>query len=144
MPPDIKNGTIANSDGLINCLRQPGQLQSQPFKSMRDNSQPSINLCSPRQFRLPGQSLHRAAGHRAGAVFFARHLDSYIVTRNFTAVYRDLVPFRSFTMTRSSLPSTGTGKKRGTSTRTPTNQTAGPLWFIVFVSHQGVIWTISS
>ena len=26
-----------NSDGLINCLRQPGLLQSQPLKSMLEN-----------------------------------------------------------------------------------------------------------
>ena len=74
--------TFSNSDGLINCLRQPGLLQSQPLKSMRENSQPFINLCAPRQFRLPGQSLRRAAGHRSGAVFFARYLDYFIVTRN--------------------------------------------------------------
>ncbi len=30
-----------------------------------------------------------AAGHRAGALFFARHLDNFILTRNFSAVYRD-------------------------------------------------------
>jgi hypothetical protein len=50
------------------------------------------------------------------AVFFARHLDSFIVTRNFTAVYLDLVPFRNFTVTRNLQPSTRTGKKRGTAT----------------------------
>ena len=74
---------------------------------MREKFEPSISFSAPRLFRLPGQSLRRAAGHRAGAVFFARHLDSFIVTRNFapstgtaafsqfnrdpklTAVYRD-------------------------------------------------------
>ena len=91
--------TPANSDGLINCLRQPGQLPSQPLKSMREKFKPFISFTAPRLFRLPGQSLRRAAGHRAGAVFFARHLDSFIVTRNFTAVYLDLVPSRSFTVT---------------------------------------------
>ena len=49
---------------------------------MRENSQPFINLCAPRQFRLPGQSLRRAAGQRASALFFARHLDYFIVTQN--------------------------------------------------------------
>jgi hypothetical protein len=68
----FKIAPAPNSDGLINCLRQPGQLQSQPLKSMRENFQPFINFCAPRQFRLPGQSLRRAAGRRAGAVFFAR------------------------------------------------------------------------
>jgi hypothetical protein len=31
--------------------------------------------------------------------FFARHLDYFIVTRHFTAVYLDLVPSSSFTVT---------------------------------------------
>jgi hypothetical protein len=39
------------------------------------------------------------AGRRAGALFFARHRDYFIVTQNFTAIYLDLVPFNSFTVT---------------------------------------------
>jgi hypothetical protein len=66
---------------------------------MREKFVPSINFTAPRQFRLRGQSLRRAAGHRAGAVFFARHLDSFIVTQNFATIYRDLVPFNIFTVT---------------------------------------------
>jgi hypothetical protein len=38
-------------------------------------------------------------GRRAGALFFARHLDYFNMTRNFTAVYRDLVPSRQITVT---------------------------------------------
>jgi hypothetical protein len=64
--------TTNNSDGLIKCLRQPGQLQSQPLKSMREKFLPFIECTAPRLFRLPRQSLRRAAGHRAGALFFAR------------------------------------------------------------------------
>jgi hypothetical protein len=60
-------------------------------------------------------------------LFFAHYLDYFIVTRNFTAVYLDLVPSRSFTVTRRSQPFTGTGKKQGTATQTAPNQTAGPL-----------------
>jgi hypothetical protein len=44
-------------------------------------------------------SIIGAVGRRSGALFFARYLDYFIVTRNFTAVYLDLVPFRSFTVT---------------------------------------------
>jgi hypothetical protein len=66
-------------------------------------------------------SIIGAVSRRAGALFFARHRDYFIVTRNFTAVYLDLVPFNSFTVTRSSLPFTGTGKKRGTATQTAPN-----------------------
>ena len=57
-----------------------------------------LNSVAPGQFRLPGQH-HWAGGRRAGALFFARHRDYFIVTRNFTAVYLDLVPFNSFTVT---------------------------------------------
>jgi hypothetical protein len=56
---------------------------------MREEFQPFINHGAPRQFRLPGQSLRRVGGRRSGAVFFARHLDSLIVTQNFAAIYRD-------------------------------------------------------
>ena len=38
-------------------------------------------------------------GRRAGALFFARHRDYFIVTRNFAAIYLDLVPSNSFTVT---------------------------------------------
>jgi hypothetical protein len=33
-------------------------------------------------------------------LFFARHQDNFIMTRNFNAVYRDLVPSRQITVTR--------------------------------------------
>jgi hypothetical protein len=66
-------------------------------------------------------------GRRAGALFFARHRDYFAVTRNFTAIYQDLLQLPSFTVTRSALWSTGTGKKQCTATQTAPNQTAGPL-----------------
>jgi hypothetical protein len=94
---------------------------------MREKFLPFIEFTTPRLFHLPGQSLRRAADHRAGAVFFARHLDSFIVTLNFAAIYRDWCYLDNFIVTRNSQPSTGTGKKLGTATQTATNQTAGPL-----------------
>jgi hypothetical protein len=66
---------------------------------MREKFEPFIEFTAPRQFRLPGQSLCRAAGHHAGALFFALHRDYFAVTRNFAAVYLDLVPSNSFTVT---------------------------------------------
>jgi hypothetical protein len=44
------------------------------------------------------------AGRRAGALFFALHRDYFIVTRNFTAVYLDLLPLLSFTVTLGFAP----------------------------------------
>jgi hypothetical protein len=41
----LKLARNANSDGLINCLRQPGQLRNQPPKSMRLNFNQLIKSC---------------------------------------------------------------------------------------------------
>jgi hypothetical protein len=78
-----------------------------------------LNSVAPGQFRFPGQNLG-LAGRRAGASFFARHLDYFIMTRNAQA-YPDLLPFHSFTVTRNFAPSTGTGKKLVTATQTAPN-----------------------
>jgi hypothetical protein len=83
-----------------------------------------LNFVKPGLILLPRQS-QWAAGHRSGALFFALHQDYFIMTRNFTAFYLDLVLSRRITVTQSSLPFTGTGKKRGTATQTATNHTAG-------------------
>jgi hypothetical protein len=65
---------------------------------MKEKSKSFINFSAPGQFRLPGQTVG-LAGRRSGASFFARYLDYFAVTRNFTAVYLDLAPSRSFTLT---------------------------------------------
>jgi hypothetical protein len=44
-------------------------------------------------------------------LFFARHLDNFIMTRNCSSTYRDLVSSRQFIVTRNFRRSTGTGKK---------------------------------
>jgi hypothetical protein len=48
---------------------------------MREKFKPFINFGTTGQFHLPGQHLW-LAGRRAGASFFARHLDYFIVTRS--------------------------------------------------------------
>jgi hypothetical protein len=66
---------------------------------MREKFTSSINFGTTRQFHLPGQHLW-LAGRRADALFFALHQDYFVVTLNFTAVYLDLVPFPRFIVTR--------------------------------------------
>ena len=111
----FKITTASNSDGLIKCLPPARTVSQSVPKSMREKFKSSINFGTTGQFHLPGQHLC-LAGRRAGALFFALHRDYFIVTRGFTVVYLDLVPFRNFTVTRSSLPSPRTGKKLGTAT----------------------------
>ena len=49
---------------------------------MRENSPFSIKYSASRLILPPRHGLRRAAGRRAGALFFARHLDYFIVTQN--------------------------------------------------------------
>ena len=119
IPP--KNKTTTNSDGLIKCL---------PPTQDKFVASPKIyarKLCSiykilwhPDSF-VSLDSIFGLAGRRAGALFFALHRDYFIMTRNFNVIYLHLVPFRSFTVTRRSLPSTRTGKKQCTATQTAPN-----------------------
>jgi hypothetical protein len=73
---------IANSDGLIKCLRQ-----RQDSLSVNPNIY-ALKFCSvykilwhPDSF-VSRDSIIGAVGRRSGASFFARHLDYFIVTRN--------------------------------------------------------------
>ena len=85
----IKKTNNHNSDGLINCLLQPGLLLDQPLKSMRANSFQLIKFCCTRtdpaaETKSIGLQADPAfgEGRRAGALFFARHLDCFIMTQN--------------------------------------------------------------
>jgi hypothetical protein len=85
----FKINTCANSVGLINCLLQPGLLLNQPLTSMRANSFQLIKFCCNRtdpaaKTKSIGLQADPAfgEGRRAGALFFAHHLDYFIVTQN--------------------------------------------------------------
>jgi hypothetical protein len=69
-----------NSDGLINCLPQPGQLHNQLPKSMRVKLLQLIKFCGT--LTVPAAET-KSVGLRADArvvMVFARHLESFIVT----------------------------------------------------------------
>jgi hypothetical protein len=104
---------VPNSDGLIKCL------PSAQDKFVTSSKIYARKLCiiykvlwHPDSF-ISRDSIVGLVGRRSGALFFARHQDYFIGTCNFTAIYQDLVPFPSFTVTRNFLPSTRTGKKTG-------------------------------
>jgi hypothetical protein len=67
---------------------------------MREEFMPFIEFTAPRLFRLPGQGLR---GLRADALVprFCSYRDYFAVTRNFAAIYLDLLPFNSFTVSLS-------------------------------------------
>ena len=95
----MTNNTSANSDGLIKCL---------PPTHDKFVTSPKIyarKLCSIYKILwhldsfISWDSIFGLAGRRSGALFFALHRDYFIVTRDFAAVYLDLLPFRNFTVT---------------------------------------------
>ncbi len=44
---EYKLRTFYNTDGLVNCLQQPGQLRYRMIKSLRVNLFPLIKFCVP-------------------------------------------------------------------------------------------------
>jgi hypothetical protein len=74
---------------------------------MRVNINPLIIFCGTRtdpaaETKSIGLRVDTAfgEGRRTGALFFARHLDCFIMTRNCSSTYQDLVPFNNFIVTR--------------------------------------------
>jgi hypothetical protein len=65
---------------------------------MRVNLTYLLNFVTPGLILQPRQTIG-AVGLCSGALFFARHRDYFIVTRNCASVYLDLGPSNSFTVT---------------------------------------------
>ena len=87
---------------------QPRLPRNQPSKSMIEKFNPFINLSATRTVPSTGTESVGLAANAHGVMVFARHLDSFIVTRN----------FRSYTGTLQ--------KRMPTQTLTATHETAGP------------------
>ena len=117
---DLK--TAYNSDGLINCLLQPGLLYHSIQKSIREEFNPLIKSCATRT--VPATET-KSVGLQADAQlswFLQRHLDCFIVTRQLSAIYRDLVPLRQFHRDQRVLVRLpGLCKNHATATQTATN-----------------------
>ena len=97
-----------NSDGLINCLRQPGQLHNQLPKSMREKFNPLIKFCctwtvsaaKTKSIGLSADALvprfllatktvstwHKTSHPSIGTWY---RLDIFILTRGYSSIYQD-------------------------------------------------------
>jgi hypothetical protein len=69
--------------------------------------------------------VNRAAGRRSGAVFFARHLDYFIVTQSSQPSPGLGIVKTNYHDPKLIVHLPGLAKKRGTATQTATNYTAG-------------------
>ena len=76
----LKLARNANSDGLINCLLQPGLFYLRSQKSMGEEFNPLVKSCDT---RTDPAAKTKSIGLQADArvvMVFARHLDNFIVT----------------------------------------------------------------
>jgi hypothetical protein len=115
-----------NTDGIVNCLLQPGHIRYQPLKSMLENSTYLLNSVHL-DLSCTRDKVSRATGRRAvGSVFCSpfikctvtskwrfHYLDSYVI-----GFYRDKT-------TSHHLP--GLAKNSPTLTQTAPNYTTEPL-----------------
>ena len=97
---DEKIKTTTNSDGLLNCLRQPGLLLHRPQKSMREKFNPLIKSGGTRTVPTAETTSIGLAANAQVSWFLQTHLDNFIVTRQLSSTYRDLVPSRQIIVTR--------------------------------------------
>ena len=100
--------TAYNSDGLINCLRQPGQLRNRPPKAMIVNVNPLIKSCGTltnsaaetESIGLPADALVPcfllatwtiSSWHENSLPFIGTwyRQDNFIVTTGCSSIYRD-------------------------------------------------------
>jgi hypothetical protein len=76
--------------------------------------------------------VNRAAGRRSGALFFARHLDYYIVTQNFSATYQDWQKTRHLDADANSLNRRAVGGNPS-ETRADIESTEENITFLAFL-----------
>jgi hypothetical protein len=90
-----------NPDGLINCLRQPGQLRNQPQKSIRVNINPLIKSCGTRTDPAAETKSIELPADAQLSWFLQGYLDNFIVTGQYMPIYRDLKKLRHRTVIKT-------------------------------------------
>ncbi len=123
--------TCANTDGIGNCLQQPGQLLNQLRKFMRETFLPLIKISVP-DYSCCRDKVNRAAGRRTVVMVFASPLRQCYHDGTNPAHLSRLTHLDNFIVTRKSCPLTVTLQKRmPTPTQTATPHTTGPLPLIL-------------
>jgi hypothetical protein len=115
-----------NTDGIVNCLLQPGQLRNQLFTSMLVNSFHLLNFVYL-DSSCCRDKVSRAAGRRSVGSVFCSPFIEYTVTSKLSFYYRDscVISFYRDGTTCVRLP--GLAKNSPTLTQTAPNYTTGPL-----------------
>jgi len=117
---------------LLNCLRQPGLLCSEPPKSMRLNFKSAFQVsCHPDCFITSGTESVGLAADARGVMVFATPSRLFHRAPGLTILTRTWYHGTISSCTRTLQPSARTCKNHATATQTATHQTAGPLAQII-------------
>ena len=115
-----------NTDGIGNCLLQPGHIRNQLFKSMLAASSRLLNLVYP-DSSCCRDKVSRAAGRRAVGSVFCSPLIKCTVTSKWRFHYRDSYVIGFYRDQTTSLRLPGLAKNSPTLTQTATSYTTEPL-----------------
>ena len=114
-----------NTDGIVNCLLQPGHIRNQLFKSMLVNSFRLLNLVYP-DSSCSRDKVNRAAGRRAVGSVFCSPFIKCTVTSKLRFHYRDSYVIRFYRDGTPCVRLPGLAKNSPTLTQTAPNHTTEP------------------
>ena len=126
-PDEYKIVSAPNTDGMDNCLRQPGQLDNQPLKSMLVTSFPLFNFVY-RENSYCRDKVNRAAGRRACCHGFCITTKTILSWRDNSRPSTGIQPSGQIYLDEKTcihLP--GLAKTSPAPTQTATPHTTGPL-----------------
>jgi hypothetical protein len=118
---------LPNSDGLLNCLRQPGQFLDQPKKSMRESLKAFYQTSATRTVPSTGTESVGLPADAQGVMVFATPSRLFHRAPGLTILTRTWSRGTISSCTQTLQPSARTCKNHATATQTATHQTAGPL-----------------
>jgi len=126
---NFKICTNANTDGIVNCLLQPGRLRNQLHKSMLSSLFHLLNFVYP-DSSCCRDKVNRAAGRRTvGSVFCSPFIECTL-TSKLRCYYRDSYVRELYRDGTTFVRLPGLAKNSPTLTQTAPNYTTEPLTII--------------
>ena len=116
-----------NTDGIVNCLLQPGHIRNQLHKSMLQTSFHLLYLVYP-DSSCCRDKVSRAAGRRAVGSVFCSPFIKCTVTSKWRFHYRDSYVIGFYRDGTPCVRLPGLAKNSPTLTQTAPNHTTGPLF----------------
>jgi hypothetical protein len=115
-----------NTDGIVNCLLQPGHIRYQLFRSILENTTHLLN-CVHLDSSCTRDKVNRAAGRRAVGSVFCSAFIKCTVTSKWRFHYQDSYVIGFYRDKTTLFRQPGLAKNSQTLTQTAPNYTTEPL-----------------